>query len=60
MTTEENLPPAVRKEIKQNYSKYFKISQLAFYSSLDKISASQIFTKSSCDVQCNIIFCFDG
>lgn len=33
---------------------------MAYYSNLEKIEKLQIFTKSSCDVQCNITFCYDS
>ena len=54
------LPKAVSKELKENYPKYFKTSQLAYYSSLESISKLSIFSKSSCDVECNVIFSFDA
>lgn len=34
------------------------MSQIAYYACLDKIEQSSIFTKSTCDVECNIIFCY--
>ena len=46
----EKLPKSVTDELKENYQKYFKLSQLAYYSSLEKISKIHIFTKSTCDV----------
>ena len=56
----QSLPKQVADQLKDNYPKYYQLSQLAYYSSLQKISSSGIFAKSTCDVQCNIIFTFDG
>lgn len=33
---------------------------MAYYSNLEEIEKLKIFTKSSCDVQCNVIFCYDS
>ena len=54
----QNFPDSLLEEIKNNTKKYREISQIAYYSSLESIEQLQVFTKSSCDVECNVVFCY--
>lgn len=52
------LPSKILSEVKKNEKKYQKMSQIAYYLSLEDIGKKAIFTKSMCDVECNVVFCF--
>ena len=50
----------VEKALQDNELSYRKKSQIAYYSNLSSIEKMKIFTKSSYDVECNLVFCCYG